>query len=576
MVYDMIGKVKRAFGFPPPREDGDTRRLQDSAKTLDALVADLRAVETRGKPLDDANDARLSRFASRSVKAAIAGSVSQGKSTVVNAIVGRHLLPQDDGETSGVVCELSFSSNSDSAVIVRFDDTEVSIPVTRAALESAVAKPIGGGPAPDHRKVMVRLSDWPLPPELVLLDMPGSDKDAGRGINQRVTQDADVIAYVFKVDWDPDRGDRGAGQDPGHDERLLRGLADLFDNKPDSGVLLVVNGFIATPLEEGREPVMAEWLDFRDRIFPLVQARLEEKLGRNLPHIVPIAAHAALAWPREVEDFGLSGLRHALSTLGDPLSAISRARRCDDAARVLERVFTQLRAIATSQSEWEERKSKYDLLSKEREDWVKDARATIKQNVHEVIEEMQVHMREQSEDLKELARNDTIIRDSNRLSAIVNSHVTKLSSEAAEILSEKTEEVAGSRKPPIHFYGAKLLSDLDDVLCPPAQYILVPEMPNVVVALFEEARTGVNPREAARQFLIRQIEIAIDDNIVGHWEGAKRKCVSRMTRELNHPWPSLAEVGLAPTSSCFEDLMRLVKRVREMHRILKSLSQAGE
>ena len=69
----------------------------------------------------------MSKFIrSRIVWFSVLGSTSSGKSTLLNALLGEHLLPIDHNASTAVLCEIKYSDNGKKYAVIHFEgDQEV-------------------------------------------------------------------------------------------------------------------------------------------------------------------------------------------------------------------------------------------------------------------------------------------------------------------------------------------------------------------------------------------------------------------------------------------------------------------
>lgn len=168
--------------------DDARRTLLDHARTLGAIATEL------GLPLlartIDADTRR--RLDEHRVRAVVLGEIKQGKSTLINAILGRDALPTGVTPTTGAVAT------------VRVGDTPGTFLCTdegRSPLEAErFAALATGREAPDEGATLeLVVEDGALPPTLELIDTPGmNDMERVRGaISRGELPRADVLVLVL-------------------------------------------------------------------------------------------------------------------------------------------------------------------------------------------------------------------------------------------------------------------------------------------------------------------------------------------------------------------------------------------
>lgn len=181
---------------------------QDREEAVGTLSERVRAlcedVVSRLGPGDAREQAeRISAKLSAPLKVTIAGGVSSGKSTLVNALLGCKIAPVDAGECTKVVTEFRWDPHERAEMRMR-DGSVTTLPLTRGSLPAAL--PV---PAPEVDRVAVGLSNAVLR-DMTIVDTPGLDTVTGSeaatesylGVTGRTGADtaaamADADALVF-------------------------------------------------------------------------------------------------------------------------------------------------------------------------------------------------------------------------------------------------------------------------------------------------------------------------------------------------------------------------------------------
>jgi hypothetical protein len=255
------------------------------------------------------------------------GHFSCGKSTLLNALIRRRLLPSSMFPETGVPCWLQ-AGPVDSAVAIG-DAGPVPLSVDRDAIGREVSLLDDRQQVRAHiravHRVEIRLRDADLPPGAVWLDSPGINDDSlgadgGPGVTERasaIADAADVLCWVV----------------PSHHAFSLieqEFLAEYLRRHPPGGLVFVVNVF----LDEDDE---ACWRDFlagsdargiRNRLDRMVDELIgdpRDGLPQPRPPFVFAAARAALRV--DPEGFGLAHLRALLREAHDGSAWIAAVRR---------------------------------------------------------------------------------------------------------------------------------------------------------------------------------------------------------------------------------------------------------
>lgn len=103
------------------------------------------------------------------VRAAFLGEFNAGKTTIINAIIQRKLLPAFDLPTTSLITEIS-QAEIDQAFVIRYnaDEEEIKIPISFAALADNITN------TEYNKKVFIGLKNISLTiPNLLLIDTPG-------------------------------------------------------------------------------------------------------------------------------------------------------------------------------------------------------------------------------------------------------------------------------------------------------------------------------------------------------------------------------------------------------------------
>lgn len=133
---------------------------------LDRVEALARALQPLLDPADRLRAAQSAAGLHEPLRLAVVGRVSTGKSTLVNALVGRRVAPTDAGECTRLVTWYRYGAPDRADLHLR-DGTTVALSVGAAAQPDA-----WGVPSDAVERIEVRLTSGPLR-DLVLIDTPG-------------------------------------------------------------------------------------------------------------------------------------------------------------------------------------------------------------------------------------------------------------------------------------------------------------------------------------------------------------------------------------------------------------------
>ncbi|MGW1165658.1 dynamin family protein [Streptomyces sp. NPDC002550] len=248
------------------------------------------------------------------------GHFSCGKSTLLNALLGRDLLPTDDFPETGVACRII--SGPRERAVAETVDGDVELAFGRAALSGVVSLVGADGEYREAvhavREVRVTVTDGgPAAQGCCWIDSPGIDDTPA--VHERAVRIADTAdALVWVVD---SRRPLSVGEAEflrEHRERTGTGAA-----------LFVVNAFLPEDTAAGWGRFLSRADYFRARIAALDDAAAE---------VVFVSARAASGGADRGPDFGLSEVRQHLDALGLRTHPQVRAVRLCRAALVLDRL----------------------------------------------------------------------------------------------------------------------------------------------------------------------------------------------------------------------------------------------
>jgi predicted GTPase len=299
-----------------------------SAASLDAFAASLRSAEreisattvgtlvpTYGADWPGALVVRLrsiaSRLEARTVTVTFGGHFSSGKSTVINALLGRPLLPTSDYPETGVPCTIS-AGKADRVVIVRENRTE-DLDFRTEAIASVVSLIDSGGSyrpeIRDIRQLDVTLANGSLPRGITLVDSPGiNDTAAMTERAAAAARRADIVLWVVN-----------SGQPLAETEQAFLGEHMAGST---AALVMLVNAFLPAETEQ-------RWRWFLAERGPRLRVRIDEALRPdNSPEVPPppvmfMSARAALSGSG---DYGVASVRELVTGLRRDSPRVRAAR----------------------------------------------------------------------------------------------------------------------------------------------------------------------------------------------------------------------------------------------------------
>ncbi len=252
--------------------DGHSSMLLETVRNLSRQILDV--MGPRLQPAVDEVQASLSE----PLRLAVVGRVKAGKSTLVNALVGRNVAPTKAGECTKVVTWYRYGS-PDRAEIIRRDGVRIALPFNGELPEDLAGVPVDHI---DHLEVHLQAGALR---NLTLIDTPGlattttENEDGtrrallGQGVDSsRAASQADAVLYLFR---DAERQ---------HEVEFLRDMQDSFGDLGASATTVI--GLLSHADLFGSGPWSGE------DPFPIaagVAARLATERAAELGAVIPVA-----------------------------------------------------------------------------------------------------------------------------------------------------------------------------------------------------------------------------------------------------------------------------------------------
>jgi len=257
------------------------------------------------------------RLAAPTVTVMFGGHFSSGKSTLINALIGRSLLPTSDYPETGVPCTITAGA-VDRAVLVRGNGTE-ELSVRSEAIARVVSLIDSAGSYREEvgaaSRVDITLAGDALPVGITLIDSPGINDTAAMTERAAVAaSSADIVIWII------------------NSRQALSETEQAFLDEQVAGaaeaVVLVVNAFLSAD-------TVPRWGWFLEELAPRVRARIEDALRRDgdqaCPAIMFMSARAALGAPCE---FGAAAVRGLVTGLRRDSVGVTAARLSRAAAEL--------------------------------------------------------------------------------------------------------------------------------------------------------------------------------------------------------------------------------------------------
>ncbi|TVZ94937.1 dynamin family protein [Streptomyces sp. BK340] len=393
------------------------------------------------------------------------GHFSAGKSSLLNLLIGRPLLPVDDFPETGVACVIRKGS-ADRVTVVRAG-RRTEMPCTTDAIAEAVSLVAADG---DYRRevlescrVVIELADCPVPDRVRWVDSPGiNDTDAMTTRAAEAAAHADLLVWVVNSRQPISTSE----------EEFLR--AHRERHGPDS-VLLLVNVFLTDDTPEQWQRFLATRADHH-------RARLQHALDGALPTgLVFVSARAAAADPGH---FGGPEARALLDGISHADPAVATARRARAAALLRPLVDEAAFRIREQRSLLEQERAGNDLLRADLATAGELFRSQMERAVDDCARQWEIRARACGEQIANQLTTGPVQRDGS-YGRLLTGHLQEASAELAAELARTLDRSATTT-------GHAALTEtetrqLAELLRPPAVTV---EVPGRLAGRLPELRTN--------------------------------------------------------------------------------------
>jgi hypothetical protein len=263
------------------------------------------------------------RVGAEDVTVTFGGHFNCGKTTLINALIGRPLLPTSDYPETGVPCRITFGAQDRAVALTR--DGTLGLSVDTNAIARMVSLIGSDGDYRQHiedvQRLEITLAGGALPTGLALIDSPGINEIAK--MTERATavaRDADILIWVLN-----------SKQPVSESEQAF--LRTQLEDRSSGSLVLVVNAFL--PADTAKC-----WTWFLAERAPPLRCRLDSALGlwdgpdAERPAVLVVSARAATGDPSR---FGAPAVRQLITgfTLHSPRVRATRLTRAETDLRAL-------------------------------------------------------------------------------------------------------------------------------------------------------------------------------------------------------------------------------------------------
>jgi hypothetical protein len=449
-----------------PTDAGDHSLLAEAA--FQGWMAALRELTIRVAPLDGAMRERLSRtllhLREEGVVVVFGGHFKSGKSSAINAALGRRVLPVDDLPETGAICVLR-SAEIDFAQ-VRSGDAIRPIPFTPEAIQEVVSLIGESGQrrteVHGNDRVELTLAECPIPRQACWVDTPGINDAPEMDARAREAAGmADVLVWIL--------GSRALLS-----EAELLFLAPLVMERGPAFVHFVVNAFL-------RSDVPEEWETFLREKLPRHQGKIEDGM-RELgypegvsPEILVVSGRAIGAGAGD--GFGGAALRGLLSSLSSGEQVRVRQARLGRASLTLRAMAAEIEAkLAEEGTRREAERQALDARTREADERRRELAREITAAVGDFFDDWTARARAAGAGLA-ASSNGSQVSWGDSCSLVLNAGLKSAAGAATGALVQRIAAAAQAHSypPPV----PPAMAELQALLAPPDVWVRAPESAGV-------------------------------------------------------------------------------------------------
>jgi len=289
-----------------------------------------RICQTHQEVLSPDQQALLRAAARRALRSttlvAFGGHFKSGKSTLLNAALGRNILPVDDLPETGAICRVGLGAK-DALTVHTGSREQFNVPCTTEAIRSYCSIVSGRGTRRQEvdavQALEIRLQGVPMPDNVRWLDTPGINDHPEMDLRAaQAAGAADTLVWVLT-----------SRQPLSEPEESF--LANHIETHGPWSVVFVLNSFLRSETQEA-------WEAFNSRNLPTIHAKLRYFLEGMVedPGLVAVCARDAATRPGR--GFGSDQLECIVREISQPANQNVLNTRSFRVARAAQTVIQQL------------------------------------------------------------------------------------------------------------------------------------------------------------------------------------------------------------------------------------------
>lgn len=289
-----------------------------------------RICQTHQEVLSPDQQALLRAAARRALRSttlvAFGGHFKSGKSTLLNAALGRNILPVDDLPETGAICRVGLGAK-DALTVHTGSREQFNVPCTTEAIRSYCSIVSGRGTRRQEvdavQALEIRLQGVPMPDNVRWLDTPGINDHPEMDLRAaQAAGAADTLVWVLT-----------SRQPLSEPEESF--LANHIETHGPWSVVFVLNSFLRSETQEA-------WEAFHSRNLPTIHAKLRYFLEGMVedPGLVAVCARDAATRPGR--GFGSQQLECVVREISQPANQNVLNTRSFQVARAAQTVIQQL------------------------------------------------------------------------------------------------------------------------------------------------------------------------------------------------------------------------------------------
>lgn len=388
------------------------------------------------------------------------GHFKSGKSSIVNAALGRSILPVDDFPETGAICILRSGERDAAEVYSRRGRRCIDCNTAAIQQETSLISQAGERrtEVQEVERVEITLNPCTIPQHAWWIDSPGiNDTSAMTERAQQASRLADVLVWVLSS--------KQLMSEP-----EVEFLASYVTERGPAAVVFMINAFLPEDAE-------LAWQSFQAQRLPRHVNKIRDQATRmgfakeTMPDVIAVSARAVgtTGGRRFGNAFGGLELDSLLASLASPEHGRVQRARVYQAALELQKLATQIEAskVAKERQVLEERRAAAKRQRKQFEEDVKRAVAAF-------LEDWATRARTCGASVANTISTDSLLRDGT-YSQQLTASLQAAAQEAYKVLQQEIYKQ-------VRFYkqlsfSARHAKELGELLTPPAVEVMVPNTP---------------------------------------------------------------------------------------------------